>query len=175
MYWQIGEVEPWFMAANLPEQKIDLHQYPCRMCAEKCTAIQRTLLRFDKYLVARLFVLISSYGAHLCLCFPVFYRRSHNSPRLATLGRLLCRRDLSIIQIGFRFIQKRLTNAVRVSISLCSYVWHHTVKWLNFDHGFANGMTAFDDLMRLIDFIQPKDIFYRHLDLSSIDQAGSFR
>jgi len=32
------------------------------------------------------------------------------------------RRDLSIFQIGLRFIQRRLTNAVPVSISLCVYL-----------------------------------------------------
>jgi len=36
-------------------------------------------------------------------------------------------------------------------------------------------MTAFDDLMRLIDLIQPEDIFDKHFDLSGIDQAGGFR
>ena len=32
------------------------------------------------------------------------------------------RRDLSIFQIGLRFTQRRLTNALSVSIQLCSYL-----------------------------------------------------
>jgi hypothetical protein len=31
------------------------------------------------------------------------------------------RRDLSIFQIGFRFLQRSLTNALPFSVSLCSY------------------------------------------------------
>ena len=31
------------------------------------------------------------------------------------------RRDLSISQIGFRFVQRRLTNALSIPIPLCSY------------------------------------------------------
>ncbi|MFL7868967.1 MAG: hypothetical protein AB8I58_09070, partial [Anaerolineales bacterium] len=31
------------------------------------------------------------------------------------------RRDLSIFQIGFRFIERELTNALFVPISLCNY------------------------------------------------------
>lgn len=32
------------------------------------------------------------------------------------------RRDLSIFQIGLRFIQRRLTNALSVSVPLCTYL-----------------------------------------------------
>jgi hypothetical protein len=32
------------------------------------------------------------------------------------------RRDLSIFQIGLRYIQRRLTNALSISVPLCSYL-----------------------------------------------------
>ena len=59
--------------------------------------------------------------------------------------------------------------------SYCSAVFSPFHNLDDFDHGLADGMTAFDDLMRLIDLIQPEDIFNKHFDLSGIDQAGSFR
>jgi hypothetical protein len=35
---------------------------------------------------------------------------------------------LSIFQIGLRYIQRRLTNAFPVSVPLCSYLSHQTVR-----------------------------------------------
>jgi hypothetical protein len=40
------------------------------------------------------------------------------------------RRDLSIFQIGLRFIERCLVNGLSLHFSTCSYLWHQTVGWL---------------------------------------------
>lgn len=124
IHWQIGEPEPWCLATNLPDREMALKYYQRRMWCEEmhgdfkkhgfdleCTMLH-DFLRLSRLTLAVAFVyvwLISVGG-----------RTIHQG--LRHLVDRKDRRDLSIFQIGLRFIQRRLTNAVPVSISLCAYL-----------------------------------------------------
>jgi hypothetical protein len=124
VHWQAGEEEPWCLATNLPDREMTLRYYRRRMWAEEmhgdlkktgfdleCTMLQHfTRLSRLTLAVAYLYVWLISIGGrtiHQGLCHLV---DRHD------------RRDLSIFQIGLRFIQRRVTNALSVCIPLCSYL-----------------------------------------------------
>ena len=124
VHWQIGEKEPWYLATNLPDRAIALKYYQRRMWCEEMhgdlkkhgfdleSTMLHDFLRLSRLTLAVAFVyvwLISVGG-----------RTIHQG--LRHLVDRNDRRDLSIFQIGLRYIQRRLTNAVPVSISLCAYL-----------------------------------------------------
>jgi hypothetical protein len=124
VHWQSGEEEPWCLATNLPDLEMTLRYYRRRMWAEEMHGdlkkhgfdLESTMLRHFLRLsrltlaVACLYVWLISVGG----------RTIHQG--LRHLVDRIDRRDLSIFQIGLRFIQRRLTNALSVSIPLCSYL-----------------------------------------------------
>jgi hypothetical protein len=124
VHWQSGEEEPWCLATNLPDLEMTLRYYRRRMWAEEMHGdlkkhgfdLESTMLRHFLRLsrltlaVACLYVWLISIGG----------RTIHQG--LRHLVDRIDRRDLSIFQIGLRFIQRRLTNALSVSIPLCSYL-----------------------------------------------------
>ncbi|MEW6206649.1 MAG: IS4 family transposase [Pseudomonadota bacterium] len=124
VHWQSGEKEPWCLATNLPDRDLTLRYYRRRMWIEEMfgdlkkhgfdleSTMLRSFLRLSRLTlaVACLYVWLMSLGGR-------------------TIRRGWCslvdrsdRRDLSIFQIGLRFIQRSLTNALPFSISLCSYL-----------------------------------------------------
>jgi len=124
VHWQIGEKEPWCLASNLPDREMTLRYYRRRMWTEELhgdlkkhgfnleSTMLHDFLRLSRLTlaVAFLYVWSISVGAdtiHLGLRHLV----DRND-----------RRDLSIFQIGLRFTQRRLTNALSVQIPLCSYL-----------------------------------------------------
>ena len=121
VHWQAGEDEPWCLATNLPDREITLRYYQRRMWAEEMHGdlkkhgfdLEHTMLRDFMRLsrlmlaVALLYVWLISIGG----------RTIHQG--LRHLVDRNDRRDLSIFQIGLRFIQRRLTNALSVSVPLC--------------------------------------------------------
>ena len=123
-HWQSGEKEPWCLASNLPDRDLTLRYYRRRMWIEEMfgdlkkhgfdleSTMLHTFLRLSRLTlaVACLYVWLMSLGGHII-------RRGWRS-----LVDRSDRRDLSIFQIGFRFIQRSLTNALPFSISLCSYL-----------------------------------------------------
>jgi hypothetical protein len=123
-HWQAGEEEPWCLASNLPDREMVLRYYQRRMWIEEMfgdlkkhgfdleSTMLRSFLRLSRLTlaVACLYVWLVSTGG----------RTIHQG--LRHLVDRHDRRDLSIFQIGSRFIQRRLTNALPVSISLCSYL-----------------------------------------------------
>lgn len=124
IHWQVGEEEPWCLATNLPDREMALHYYRRRMWTEEMfgdfkkhgfdleSTMLRDFLRLSRLTlaVAILYVWLISVGA----------RTIHEG--LRHLVDRTDRRDLSIFQIGLRFIQRRLTNALSVRVPLCTYL-----------------------------------------------------
>jgi hypothetical protein len=123
-HWQSGEDEPWCLATNLPDREMTLRYYRRRMWAEEMhgdlkrhgfdlgSTMLRHFMRLSRLTLAVVcvYVWLISMGG----------RTIHQG--LRHLVDRHDRRDLSIFQIGFRFIQRRLTNALPVGIPLCSYL-----------------------------------------------------
>jgi hypothetical protein len=123
IHWQIGEKEPWCLATNLPNLQMALRFYRRRMWIEEMFGdlkkngfdLERTMLRhFDRLsrltlAVALLYVWLISIGTRTI------------RDGLRVLVDRKDRRDLSIFQIGFRFIERCVTNALPFRVSLCSF------------------------------------------------------
>lgn len=124
VHWEAGEDEPWCLATNLPDRRMALKYYRLRVWAEEMhgdfkkhgfdleSTMLRNFLRLSRLTlaVALLYVWLISVGG----------RTIHQG--LRHLVDRHNRRDLSIFQIGLRFIQRRLTNTLSVSVPLCTYL-----------------------------------------------------
>jgi hypothetical protein len=124
IHWAAGEEEPWCLATNLPDRLMALKQYQRRMWADEMhgdfkkhgfdleSTMLRDFLRLSRLTlaIALLYVWLISIGG----------RTIHQG--LRHLVDRHDRRDLSIFQIGLRYIQRRLTNALPVSVPLVSYL-----------------------------------------------------
>jgi len=123
-HWEIGEKEPWCLATNLPDRRTTLRYYARRMWVEEMFGdfkkhgfdLESTMLRHFLRLsrltlaVALLYVWLISVGGRTI------------RDGLRHLVDRVDRRDLSIFQIGLRFIERRLTNALPFRIPLYSYL-----------------------------------------------------
>ena len=123
VHWKIGEKEPWCLATNVPDLQMALRFYKCRMWIEEMFGdmkkhgfdLERTMLRHFLRLsrltlaVAILYVWLVSVGTRTI--------RSGLRPLVDRTDR----RDLSIFQIGLRFVERCLINAFSYNIRLCSY------------------------------------------------------
>lgn len=123
VHWKVGEREPWCLATNLPDRQMALRCYARRMWIEEMYGdfkkhgfdLERTMLRHFLRLsrltlaVAVLYVWLVSVGT-----------RTIRSGLRSLVDRT-DRRDLSIFQIGLRFIERCLINALPLRISLCSF------------------------------------------------------
>ena len=122
IHWQVGEKEPWCLATNLPDASLALRYYRRRMWTEEMFAdfkkhgfdLENTMLRNPPRLsrltlaVAFLYVWLLSVGSRTIRAgLRHFVDRKD-------------RRDLSIFQIGLRFIDRRLLNSLPFSLSLWS-------------------------------------------------------
>lgn len=122
IHWQVGEKEPWCLATNLPDASLTLRYYRRRMWTEEMFAdfkkhgfdLENTMLRNPPRLsrltlaVAFLYVWLLSVGSRTIRAgLRHFVDRKD-------------RRDLSIFQIGLRFIDRRLLNSLSFSLPLCS-------------------------------------------------------
>jgi len=122
IHWQAGEKEPWCLATNLPDASLTLRYYRRRMWTEEMFAdfkkhgfdLENTMLRNPPRLsrltlaVAFLYVWLLSVGSRTVRV------------GLRHLVDRKDRRDLSIFQIGLRFIDRRLLNSLPFSLSLWS-------------------------------------------------------
>jgi len=122
IHWQVGENEPWCLATNLPDASLTLRYYRRRMWTEEMFAdfkkhgfdLENTRLRNSPRLsrltlaVAFLYVWLLSVGS----------RTIRNGFR--HLVDRKDRRDLSLFQIGWRFIDRRLLHSLPFSLSLYS-------------------------------------------------------
>jgi hypothetical protein len=123
-HWKIGEKEPWCLATNLPDRQMTLIYYARRMWIEEMFGdfkkhgfdLESTMLRHFLRLsrltlaVALLYVWLISVGGRTI------------RDGLRHLVDRVDRRDLSIFQIGLRFIERRLTNDLSFRIPLFSYL-----------------------------------------------------
>jgi len=119
-HWKTGEKEPWLLATNLPSRRETLRAYRRRMWIEEMfgdmkgngfdleSTHLRHFLRLSRLTLAvvLLYVWLISTGS----------RAIKNGQR--HLVDRAERRDLSIFQIGLRWVERRLTNALPVSIRL---------------------------------------------------------
>jgi hypothetical protein len=124
IHWKVGEEQPWCLATNLPDRTMALKCYQRRMWTEEMfgdmkkhgfdleSTMLHDFLRLSRLTlaVAFLYVWLLSVGG----------RTIHQG--LRHLVDRNDRRDLSIFQIGLRFTQRRLTNALSIQIPLCSYL-----------------------------------------------------
>jgi hypothetical protein len=124
VHWDKGEKEPWCLATNLPDREMALRYYRRRMWCEELHGdlkdhgfdLESTMLQsFEKLsrltlAVAFLYVWLIAVGG----------RTIHEG--LRHLVDRHDRRDLSIFQIGLRFIERRLTNELSVQVPLFSYL-----------------------------------------------------
>lgn len=123
VHWETGEKEPWCLATNLPDLRMALRFYRRRMWIEEMFGdlkkhgfdLERTMLRHFERLsrltlaVALLYVWLVSIGTRTV------------RDGLRNLVDRTDRRDLSIFQIGFRFIERCVINALPYQILLCAY------------------------------------------------------
>ena len=123
VHWKAGEDEPWCLATNLPDRRMALQAYSRRMWIEEMFGdlkdhgfdLESTMLRHADRLsrltlaVALLYVWSISIGT----------KTIQNS--LRNMVDRNDRRDLSIFQIGLRFIERQLINSLSCPVILCSY------------------------------------------------------
>jgi hypothetical protein len=123
VHWKVGEKEPWYLATNLPDLRMALRFYARRMWIEEMFGdlkkhgfdLERTMLRHFLRLsrltlaVAILYVWLISVGTQT-----IRAGLRHWVDRTD-------RRDLSIFQIGLRFLERCLINQLPFRTSLCSY------------------------------------------------------
>ena len=121
--WESGEKEAWCLATNLPDLRMALRFYRRRIWIEEMFGdlkkhgfdLERTMLRhFDRLsrltlAVVLLYVWLISIGT----------RSIRNG--LRKLVDRTDRQDLSIFQIGLRFIERCVSNAFTFRITRCSY------------------------------------------------------
>ena len=122
-HWDSPEKEAWCLATNLPDLKMALWFSARRIWIEEMYGdmkkhgfdLERTMLRHFLRLsrltlaVAILYVWLVSVGTRTI------------RTGLRTLIDRTDRRDLSIFQIGLRFVERCLTNAIAFQIPLCSF------------------------------------------------------
>ena len=124
VHWAKGEEEPWCLATNLLDRTTALNTYRRRPWTEEMFGdfkkhgfdLERTMLRDFLKLsrltlaVALLYVWLISVGSQTIHAGLRHLIDRHD------------RRDLSLFQIGLRYIKRHLTNALSVSVPLCSYL-----------------------------------------------------
>ena len=122
-HWKADEKEPWCLATNIPDRLLAIRFYKRRMWIEEMfgdmkkhgfdleSSMLQTFFRLSRLTLAVAILYIWS--------ITIGVRTIHRGQR--HLVDRKDRRDLSIFQIGLRFIERKLTNALFVPISLCSY------------------------------------------------------
>jgi hypothetical protein len=123
VHWKCGEKEPWCLATNLPDKRMSLRFYARRPWIEEMFGdfkkhgfdLEKTKLCHFQRLsrltlaVAILYVWLVSIGTQT-----VRSGKRHLVDRND-------RRDLSIFQIGLRFVERCLINDLPIRVPLCSY------------------------------------------------------
>jgi len=120
IHWQIGEDEPWCLATNLPDRRMTLQAYNRRMWTEEMFGdmkrhgfdLESTMLRHAR----RLSRLTLAVAFLYVWCIGVGTRTIRAG--LRHLVDRIDRRDLSVFQIGLRYIERQLINDLSVHIPL---------------------------------------------------------
>jgi len=122
VYWQKGKKQPWCLATNLPDASLTLRYYRRRMWIEEMFAdfkkhgfdLESTMLRNSPRLsrltlaVVFLYVWLLSIGTRVI--------RTGLRPLVDRKDR----RDLSLFQIGLRFIDRCLLHSLSFSLPFCA-------------------------------------------------------
>ena len=123
IYWQVGEKEPWCLATNLPDATLTVRYYRRRMWIEEMFGdfkkhgfdLEGTMLHHANRL-SRL---------TLAVAFLYDWLLSVGSQTIRTGLRHLVdrkdRRDLSLFQIGLRFIDRKLLHSLSISVPLYAH------------------------------------------------------
>jgi len=124
VHWKVGEDQPWCLATNLPDLQMAIRFYALRMWIEEMFGdfkkhgfdLESTMLRH--------FLRLSRLTLAVALLYDWLMSVGGRTIRdgLRHLVDRIDRRDLSIFQIGLRFIERRLTNALPVRVPLVSYL-----------------------------------------------------
>ncbi len=123
IHWKAGEDEPWCLVTNIPDRELTLRSYARRMWIEEMFGdlkshgfdLECTMLRHSEKLsrltlaVALLYVWSISIGT----------RTIKNGYRVQVDRK--DRRDLSIFQVGLRYIEYLLVNSLLCPVNLCIY------------------------------------------------------
>ncbi len=129
-HWQRGAAEPWLLATNLPQARLALRAYRRRMWVEELFGDLKGhgFHLADTHLqhVARLSRLTLAVVLLYVWLIAIGTRVIKNGER--HLVDRAERRDLSIFQIGLRWIERRLTNAHPIPIPLCPASKIQTVR-----------------------------------------------
>lgn len=120
IHWQVGEDEPWCLATNLPDRRMALQAYGRRMWTEEMFGDMKrhgfdlgsTMLRHAR----RLSRLTLAVAFLYVWCMAVGTRTIRAG--LRHLVDRKDRRDLSVFQIGLRFVERQLINALSFHIPL---------------------------------------------------------
>lgn len=122
-HWKVGEKEPWLLATNLPDQRLALAFYRRRMWIEEMfgdlkghgfdlqASMLQSFLRLSRLTLAVVFLYLWAVATGT----QVIYRGQRH------LIDRKDRRDLSIFQIGLRFIERRMTNGLPAPAPTCIY------------------------------------------------------
>jgi hypothetical protein len=121
--WQVGEKEPWLLATNLSDPRSSRQAYQRRMWIEEMFGdfkangvdLERTRLRNPD----RLSRLTLAVALLFCWCIAIGFQVIKNGQR--DLIDRSDRRDLSIFQIGWRFLIRQATNELPMTVCLSPY------------------------------------------------------
>jgi len=123
VHWKAGEKDPWCLATNLPDKPLALAFYKRRPWIEEMfgdmkghgfdleASMLHSFLRLSRLTLAVAFLYLWAIATGV--------RTIHRGQR--HLVDRNDRRDLSIFQIGLRFLERKFTNALFVPVSLCAY------------------------------------------------------
>lgn len=120
-HWQVGEKEPWLLATNLPAARLALRVYRRRMWIEGMFGD----LKGHGFHLANTHLLHVARLSRLTLAVVLLevWLISTGTRVIKNGARPLVdraeRRDLSIFQIGLRWLERRVTNAQPIAIYLC--------------------------------------------------------
>lgn len=119
-HWQVGEAEPWLLATNLPQRRLTVRVYGRRMWIEEMFGDLKGhgfhLAQTHLQQIARLSRLTLAVVLVYVWMMAVGTRVVKNGER-RWVDRAE-RRDLSLFQIGLRWLERRLTNSQSIPIPL---------------------------------------------------------
>jgi hypothetical protein len=123
VHWARGEAAPWCLATNLPDPRLTLQAYRRRMWTEEMFGdlkrhgfdLEATMLRHAR----RLSRLTLAVALLYLWCMATGTRAIRTGQR--RLVDRKDRRDLSLFQIGLRFLERQLINGLSVRILLFCY------------------------------------------------------
>lgn len=124
VHWAVGEDQLWCLVTNLQDQALTLKTYGRRMWIEEMFGdlkprgfdLESALLRHAERLSCLTLAVVPLY-----LWSVSTGSRTIHEGRRHWIDRKDWR-DLSIFQIGLRFIDRQLINALPIHLSLCTYL-----------------------------------------------------